>query len=43
MAICLFAFTVFHLNLIRNGLTTGEKNKIGKYIDTLRRSFEPIH
>ena len=24
-------------------MTTGEKNKIGKYIDALTRSFEPIH
>ena len=43
MAICLFAFTAFHLNLIKDGVTTGEKNKVGKYIDTLKRAFEPIH
>lgn len=43
MSICLFLFTAFHLNLIRNGLTTGEKSKVGKYIDTLKRAFEPIY
>ena len=40
MAVCLFFFALYHFSMIRKGVTTNEKYKVGWYLEKIQSRYE---